>query len=409
MKQHFGLWSRKGTLSQNARCLNPRCTSRVEFRKKNPGRQKGYCSEACQVQTKRDYEKLVTEIANSSRYGASDRELLSKARWHLERYPQWNPSTQGLEADAGSTTQTPTGAGSPVASGKPTDTAWLLPLLGDRVLAQSFARNPLTPVEVLSVLAEDADPSIRSLVASNPSTEPHALEVLCQDARPAVRECAAGNPRTPTMARKRALRDRAPRVQLAAKQAEHDAGRLSRAEERRQDAAREVRAELHNPEVFADTVEIVLTRNIAEALDLTGEDVNVAQEHIRCALEPHRGYVPGLVPIAVSAERQFGTASANLEARKKQTKKSSAGDPDVLCIVPALATWIEAFSDWITVTYDLTPTAQAAVSTHITRMFDALGRADPLTQDQVHFVPPVIRKHARGRHTTKDPARSRDR
>lgn len=393
MKRHFRLWSRDGTVSQYARCLNPRCTNRVEFREENAGQQKGYCSEACQVQTKRDYQKMMNVISNSSRYGASDPRFVWKIRWHLERYSQWKPPAPDAEAAPDATVQTTSPAKSRVASGKPVDTAWLLPLLGDRVLAKRLAGNPLTPGEVLSVLAEDADPAIRSLVASNPSTEPHALEVLGQDERPAVRKRAAGNPHTPTMARKRALRDRAPRVQLAAQQAEHDAGRLSRTEQHRQDAAREARADLRNPEVFADTVEVVLTREIAEALDLIGEDVEVAQDHIRSALEPHRGYVPALVPVAVSAERQFGTASVNLARRRQQTTKRPVGDPEALCMVPDLATWIEAFSDWITVTYDLTATAQAAVSTHVARMFDALGRTEPLTQDQVHFVPRFVRQH----------------
>lgn len=64
-------------------------------------------------------------------------------------------------------------AKSRVASGRPADTAWLMPMQDDRVLAKRSARNPLTPGEVVSVPAENANPALTSLVASNPSTEPY--------------------------------------------------------------------------------------------------------------------------------------------------------------------------------------------------------------------------------------------
>ena len=78
---------------------------------------------------------------------------------------------------------------------------------------------------------------------------------------------------------------------------------------------------------------------------------------------------------------------------RKQAERS-LGDPDVLCIVSDLATWMEALSAWITVTYDLTATVQTEARSHIARMLDALGRTDPLTQDQVHFVSPNVQRYS---------------
>ncbi len=391
MKQKFSLWASKGVPSSYARCMNPRCTKRIEYREERSGRQKDYCDDACRVQTSRDYESLTSALSNISIYGEDDPQFLSKIYWHLERYHHRTPAV-GSGPDRSD--KEPALAAPRRVLQESAETSWLLPMLSDRALAKSLAKNELTLGEVLSQLAQDADPAIRSLVASNPTTEPYVLEVLCQDPRPRVRECAARNPSTPDMARKRVFRDRSRRVRLAAQEAEQEAARRSRVHERKQNEVRRVWSELRDPGTYAQTTETVLTWHIAEALDLVGQDIDVARDFVKSALKPLRGQIPSLIPVDVTAERQFQKAQRRLSDRRKSKTKPQMGDAEALCIVPGIATWAEALSDWIVNAYSVNEQDQEAVIAHLSTMFAALGRTEPLTQDQVRFVPRFVRQHA---------------
>jgi len=61
----------------------------------------------------------------------------------------------------------------------------------------AVAKNPHTPVDVLSFLASDDVNLVRALVATNPSTPPEALEKFFNDEK-IVRDGLSGNPNTPT-------------------------------------------------------------------------------------------------------------------------------------------------------------------------------------------------------------------
>jgi 3-methyladenine DNA glycosylase AlkC len=67
----------------------------------------------------------------------------------------------------------------------------------DTTVGRWVAANPNTPLNVLSVLANDAADYIREGVASNPSTPPDALRVLANDEDRYVRQKVAANPNTP--------------------------------------------------------------------------------------------------------------------------------------------------------------------------------------------------------------------
>lgn len=389
MKQKFALWSSRGTPSEFARCMNPRCTKRVEFRKQKSGRQKGFCDDACRVQANRDYETLVTALDNASTYGQNDPNFLSKIHWHLERYVERKPEP------ASQTEIEQTSKSSAPASGRKrllssADTVWLLPMLNDPVLAKALAGNSRTPGQVLSQLAEDADPAIRSLVASNPSTEPHVLEVLTQDRRPRVRECAARNPSTPPMARKRVFRDRSRRVREAARLGEQALTR-SRLADQQQERAHQIRSELRDPYLFAETFATTLARDIADALDLVGNEVDVALTHVSAALAPLRTRRAVLIPVAVSSERHHGTASRILEARRERSQRTWQGNPHAPCLVPLVSNWVEALVERIADPYNLDEASKEVTAGHLTAMFASLGLADPLTEHDVTFIPRWVR------------------
>ncbi len=61
----------------------------------------------------------------------------------------------------------------------------------------AVAKNPHTPVDVLSFLASDDVNLVRALVATNPSTPPEVLEKFFNDEK-IVRDGLSGNPNTPT-------------------------------------------------------------------------------------------------------------------------------------------------------------------------------------------------------------------
>jgi hypothetical protein len=60
----------------------------------------------------------------------------------------------------------------------------------------AVAKNPHTPVEVLTFLANDTINLVRALVATNPSTPPTVLEKFFTDEK-IVRDGLSGNPSTP--------------------------------------------------------------------------------------------------------------------------------------------------------------------------------------------------------------------
>ena len=65
---------------------------------------------------------------------------------------------------------------------------------------EAVARNPHTPVEVLTRLADDPEWRVREHVAENPRTPADVLVVLASDSSGAVRERVAKNPSAPTEA-----------------------------------------------------------------------------------------------------------------------------------------------------------------------------------------------------------------
>jgi len=372
-------------------CLNPRCTNRVEFREKDSGRQKGFCSDACRVQTNRDHDALVTALSNAAIYDNSDPHVMSKIHWHLERYPPRKPAhatEPDIQMDIASPPATPPPSTLPSSTG----TTWLMPLLTDRNLAKALARNPRTPDEVLSLLAQDADPAIRSLVAANASTAPYVLEVLGHDPRPSVRERAARNPAMPTMARKRLHRDRSGAVRKAARageQAQNGSKRIERELER----AQRIRTELRDPEVFAQTYAITLTHEIAEAFDLVGDDIDTVLSYFTAAIAALKGRVPTLMPVAVSAERQHQTAERSLQRRREQTQRTWPGDPGEPCQVPLIATWVDALQTHMFHPDDVDEDARRVITEQLTAMFGALGMTGPLTASDVRFVPRWVRRY----------------
>ena len=60
-----------------------------------------------------------------------------------------------------------------------------------------LARNPSTPIEILSKLAKNEDVQIRRGVAENPSTPIDSLEILARDGEHFVRSGIAVNPKAP--------------------------------------------------------------------------------------------------------------------------------------------------------------------------------------------------------------------
>ena len=73
----------------------------------------------------------------------------------------------------------------------------LLAQFGDPSVRASVAQNPNTPVAVLKALAKDKKEFVRSSVARNPNTPVAVLEALAKDKGEGVRSSVARNPNTP--------------------------------------------------------------------------------------------------------------------------------------------------------------------------------------------------------------------
>jgi hypothetical protein len=57
-----------------------------------------------------------------------------------------------------------------------------------------LAANPNTPPEILTILAQDVNDSVRRRVALNPNTPPEILTILARDENASVRYCVERNP-----------------------------------------------------------------------------------------------------------------------------------------------------------------------------------------------------------------------
>jgi hypothetical protein len=81
-----------------------------------------------------------------------------------------------------------------VATNPNTPAAVLQNLFGDeKIVRNGLSGNPNTPVKLLKILADDGDKMVRMRVAENPSTPPEVLEKMMQDAEPNVAKAAEVN------------------------------------------------------------------------------------------------------------------------------------------------------------------------------------------------------------------------
>lgn len=86
-------------------------------------------------------------------------------------------------------------------------------------LREWVAHNKTAPLEILRVLAADADPRVRCAVAVKRKLDDDLFALLAQDPDAAVRRDIAGNPKAPVGLVERLLHDRSTAVRAAAARA----------------------------------------------------------------------------------------------------------------------------------------------------------------------------------------------
>ncbi len=76
----------------------------------------------------------------------------------------------------------------------PVEVLSMLAQQSESSVREAVAVNPQTPVEVLSMLAQQSESSVRAAVAVNPQTPVEVLSMLAQQSESSVREAVARNP-----------------------------------------------------------------------------------------------------------------------------------------------------------------------------------------------------------------------
>lgn len=372
--------------------MNPRCFEIVAL-PEGRGKPPKFCSAACRDSYYRDRSALIEQIEYLQTYSSHERGLLAKLRWHLLRYPSLEPPT--TPGDTESTTATPADESKTPEAAEPASSSSLLTrLIAHTPTAEALAGNPESPEEILLELHDYPLPAVRTLVAANPQTPVHVLAELCRDSSPRVRESAARNPHTPNDARAKVHQDRSRRVREAAAEGRIDMVGSRRAQHLSDEHAYAMTA-LRDPTTFIDTLSIVLTHTLADALGCTNDQLLVLKSHFRDGLQPFVNQRPRLIPVAVTQEWL---------TKKRETALRNWPDPDgpsrdvrssAPIAVPSRDTWIDAFADYATTSFDEKARPTPAVRSSFTRVFDDLQLPDPLTEREVRLIPRLVLTYAR--------------
>lgn len=371
--------------------MNPRCFEVVSL-PEGRGKPPKFCSAACRDSYYRDRSALIEQIEHLQTYSRHERGLLAKLRWHLLRYPSLEPPA--TRDDTEPTTATPADESKSPEADEPASPSLLTRLIAHTPTAEALAGNPETPQEILLELHNYPLPAVRTLVAANPQTPVHVLAALCRDPSPRVRESAARNPQTPNDARAKVHQDRSRRVREAAAEGHIDMAGSRRAQRLSDEHANAMTA-LTDPATFVDTLSIVLTHTLADALGCTHDQLLVLESHVRDGLQSFANQRPRLIPVAVTHEwltRDLETSLRNWPDTDDPSRDVRSSAP---IAVPSQDTWIDAFADYVTTSFDEKARPTPAVRSSFTRVFDDLQLPDPLTEREVRLIPRLVLTYAR--------------